>query len=76
MIFRSVEKHGDTSPLLDVADSASGNTPLMYATMANKVHLLELMVSLGSQIAVANKVSSILYFVWSIYGPSINYVSL
>ena len=53
---RSVEKHDKTLPLLDVADSASGNTPLMYATMANKIHLLESMLALGSQINVANKV--------------------
>ena len=53
---RSVEKHDKTLPLLDVADSASGNTPLMYATMANKIHLLEYMLALGSQINVANKV--------------------
>ena len=53
---RSVEKHDKTLPLLDVADSASGNTPLMYATMANKIHILESMLSLGSQINVANKV--------------------
>ena len=53
---RSVEKHDKTLPLLDVADSASGNTPLMYATMANKIHLLESMISFGSQINVANKV--------------------
>jgi ankyrin repeat protein len=53
---RSVEKHDKTLPLLDVADSASGNTPLMYATMANKIHLLESMILLGSQINVTNKV--------------------
>ena len=53
---RSVEKHDKTLPLLDVADSASGNTPLMYATMANKINLLESMISFGSQINVANKV--------------------
>ena len=45
-------------PLLDVVDSASGNTPLMYATMANKIQLMEIMISLGSKIAATNKVSS------------------
>ena len=56
-----MQNHGKPLPLLGVVDSASGNSPLMYSTMANKNHLMETMIALGSQIDVTNKVSTYFY---------------
>ena len=55
-LFRAVEQHGQVSPLLDVRDPATGSTPIMYATIENKISLIEKMISLGSPINNLNKV--------------------
>ena len=41
-------------PLAHLVDSASGNTPLMYAAMENKISLMERMITLGCSLKREN----------------------
>jgi hypothetical protein len=52
-----VEKYGKDSPLLDLRDSASGSTPLMYAAIENKIVLMGRFIEMGCSHQLQNKVS-------------------
>lgn len=56
-----MESHGQSSvsALADLLDPASGNTPLMYAAMENKISLLEKMIWLGSPLHLTNKAKAV-----------------
>ena len=59
-------------PLAHLVDSASGNTPLMYAAMENKISLMERMITLGCSLKRENIVSmylgfSFFLFVYSLF---------
>ena len=65
--LRAVEKadHAEEQqPLANLVDPASGNTPLMYAAMENKISLMERMIALGCSLKRENSVSRLLFFVY------------
>ncbi len=47
---------GDKRPLANVSDAVTGNTPLMYAAMENKLSMVDRMLDLGCDINAKNKV--------------------
>ena len=59
--LRAVEKadQAEQPPLANLVDPASGNTPLMYAAMENKISLMERMIALGCSLKRENSVSSV-----------------
>ena len=58
-MFRAVEKaEQQPPPLIKLVDLASGNTPLMYAAMENKVALMERLIAQGCVVKKGNRVSN------------------
>ena len=47
---------GDRAPLAEVSDNVTGNTPVMYAAMENKISIMTRMLDLGSDVHAKNKV--------------------
>ena len=57
--LRAVEKaEQQPLPLTNLVDPASGNTPLMYAAMENKVALMERLIDQGCSVKRGNRVST------------------
>ena len=52
----AAEPGGDRAPLAEVSDNVTGNTPVMYAAMENKISIMTRMLDLGSDIHAKNKV--------------------
>ena len=52
----AAEPGGDRAPLAAVSDNVTGNTPVMYAAMENKISIMTRMLDLGSDIHAKNKV--------------------
>ena len=52
------EPGGEQRPLLDVSDNVTGNTPVMYAAMENKISIMTRMLDLGADIHAKNKVGA------------------
>ena len=60
--LRAVEKAEQAEEqqlLANLVDPASGNTPLMYAAMENKISLMERMMALGCSLKRENSVSTV-----------------
>ena len=49
------EQQMDKKVLNDTADSLSGNTPIIFATIENKMQFMERMLALGCNINKKNK---------------------
>ena len=60
-----MEGNETKQPLLNVADNVTGNTPLMYAAMENKINHMDKMLELGCDINAKNKVEKWKYFVFA-----------
>lgn len=58
VLERSVAEGTEAKPLENVFDNVTGNTPLMYAAMENKIAIMERMIELGCDINAKNKVRS------------------
>jgi len=56
VLERAAAEGGELKPLANVADGVTGNTPLMYAAMENKITILERMIELGCDVNGKNKV--------------------
>ena len=46
---------GDLKPLANVSDNVTGNTPVMYAAMENKINIMSRMLDLGCDVNAKNK---------------------
>ena len=56
----AAEPGGDRAPLAEVSDNVTGNTPVMYAAMENKIGIMVRMIDLGSDVHAKNKVGTLL----------------
>ena len=54
----AAEPGGDRAPLAEVSDNVTGNTPVMYAAMENKIGIMVRMLDLGSDVHAKNKVGA------------------
>ena len=70
--LNGLEKSGDPelgpTPLKDVCDPVTGNTPLMYAAMENKHTTIERMINLGCDPLAVNREKYSALHLASMYG--------